>query len=319
MSATLSTHPPTIPSARDARAEAVRQFNRFYTLRIGVLREGLVGSEFSLTEARALWELAHQDGMTPSALSKALAVDAGYVSRIVRGFTRSGLVGGKSSPQDGRSRLLSLTVKGRRAFAFLNRRSHDESVAMMSGLSPLEQERLLQSMHIIEQLLGESVRAAAPFLIRTHRPGDIGWLVQRQAEVYVDEYGWDGSFEGFVADIAAKFVRNYDPRREQCWVAERGGERAGAVMVVARSRTIGQLRMLLVESSARGLGIGGRLVEECIRFARQARYRKLVLWTYSILLSARKIYEGAGFRLVKEEPSHSFGCDLVGQFWELKL
>jgi DNA-binding MarR family transcriptional regulator/GNAT superfamily N-acetyltransferase len=300
-------------------AGAVRQFNRFYTRRIGVLRESLLDSEFSLTEARVLWELAHRAALTPTTLNLELGLDAGYLSRILRDFDRRGLVRRTLSPEDRRRRVLTLTGKGTRAFAALNRRSQNEIVAMLRGLSAREQERLLRSMEAIEGLLGGSGRRGDPFLIRTHRPGDLGWVVQRHAEVYAEEYGWDGMFEAMVAGIAAKFIRDFDPRREQCWIAERDGERAGAVLLTARSAHVAQLRLFLVERAARGHGIGKGLAEECIRFARVAGYRKVVLWTNSILVAARGIYEALGFRLVRQEPHHSFGCDLIGQFWELKL
>ena len=306
-------------SAVGERAAAVRQFNRFYTRRIGVLQESLLRSDFSLTEARVLWELANNGPLKPGQLSAGLGLDAGYVSRILANFGRLRLVVRTASPADGRSSLLSLTPKGRRAFAVLDRKSHDEVVAMINALTPCEQDRLLQSMRSIEALLGEGNRSAAPYLIRTHRPGDIGWVVQRHAELYAEEYGFNEAFEALVADIAAKFARGFNARVEQCWIAERDGERVGSVLVAAQSKTAAQLRLLLVEPSARGMGIGARLVQECIRFAAQARYKKVVLWTNSILVAARKLYQDAGFQLVREEPHHSFGCDLTGQFWELRL
>ncbi len=307
----------------DQRVEAVRRFNRFYTQQIGVLNEGLLRSPFSLTEVRVLYELAHHEQPTATELGKALGLDAGYLSRILRGFDRQGLIERKPSEADGRQSLLGLTEQGRQAFATLNARSRDEIGAMLGDLSAVEQQHLLEAMHAIEGLLrapADHDRAAkASYLLRPHQPGDMGWVVHRHGILYAQEYGWDERFEALVASIVAKFIQHYDPKRERCWIAEKEGEIVGCVFLVQQSKTVAKLRLLLVEPKARGLGIGTRLVSECGRFARLVGYRKITLWTNSVLQAARHVYEEAGFRLVREESHHSFGHDLIGQTWELKL
>ena len=301
------------------RVDAVRSFNRFYTKRIGVLHGGLLGSPFSLTEVRVLYELAHRDRPTATELSGELGLDAGYLSRILRGFDRRGLVAKVRSEADGRQSLLSLTARGRKAFAPLNTRAHDEVEAMLSRLSPGEQGLLIEAMRTIQTLLGGRSEPRVPYLLRPHQPGDMGWVVHRHGALYAQEYGWDETFEALVAEITAKFIRHFDPKRERCWIAERDGEIVGSVFLVQRSKTVGQLRLMYVEPKARGLGIGSRLVDECVRFARQVGYRKVVLWTNSVLDAARHIYEKAGFRLIHSEPHTSFGHDLIGETWELAL
>ena len=301
------------------RVEAVRHFNRFYTRQIGVLREGLLRSPFSLAEVRVLYEIAHRDEPTAAELSKDLGLDAGYLSRILRDFTRKGLVEKRPSKSDGRLCLLRLTRKGRKEFAALNARQDEEVGAMLNELSGEDHARLVESMRTIQGLLGPQTEQKVPYILRPHHPGDMGWVVHRHGVLYAQEYGWDEHFEALVAEIVAKFIRDYDPKRERCWIAERHGEVVGSVFLVKRSKTVAQLRLLLVEPKARGLGVGKRLVEECVRFARQAGYRKIMLWTNDVLDAARHIYEQAGFRLVKEEAHHSFGHDLVGQNWELTL
>ena len=299
--------------------DAVRRFNRFYTKQIGVLHEGLLGSPYTLTEVRVLYELAHRESPTAAELSKELGLDPGYVSRILRGFKKRGLLAKTRSTTDGRRSLLSLTARGRRAFAPLNQRSHDDVETMLSALSGLEQLRLSQAMQTVEMLLGARVEPKVPYLLRPHQPGDMGWVVHRHGVLYAKEYGWDETFEALVAEIVAKFIRGFDPKRERCWIAEREGEVVGSVFLVRHSETVAQLRLMYVEPKARGLGIGSRLVDECIRFARQVGYRKMTLWTNSVLAAARYIYRKAGFRLVHEESHHSFGHDLVGETWELDL
>jgi len=301
------------------RIEAVRRFTRFYTRQIGVLHEGLLNSPFSLAEARVLYELAHRQTPTAAELGKGLGLDAGYLSRILRGFVKDGLLAKTPSKEDGRQALLSLTAKGRAAFAPLDRRSRDEVGAMLGDLAPDAQTRLIEAMRTVEALLARPAGPPAPYMLRPHRPGDIGWIVHRHAALYAQEYGWDESFEALVAEIGAKFLRDFDIRRERCWIAERDGEAVGSVLLVRQSDAVAKLRLLIVEPAARGLGIGHRLVDECIRFARQAGYRRLTLWTNDILVAARHIYEAAGFRLVEEEKHRSFGHDLVGQNWERDL
>jgi len=301
------------------RVGAVRRFNRFWTRQIGVLREGYLESSFSLTEVRVLYELAHREETTASELGEELGLDAGYLSRVLRGFEKHGLIHKRPSEADGRRRLLRLTERGREAFAPLEARSRNDIGAMLGSLSVAEQERLVGAMRTIEELLSARPDPAVPYLLRPHWPGDMGWVVHRHGVLYAREYGWDERFEALVAEIVAQFIQQYDPRRERCWIAERDDEIVGCVLLVRESEEIAKLRLLLVEPKARGLGIGSRLVEECIRFARQAGYRKITLWTNDVLSSARRIYEGLGFRLVREEPHHSFGHDLVGQTWELML
>jgi DNA-binding MarR family transcriptional regulator/GNAT superfamily N-acetyltransferase len=306
-------------NAADPRVDAVRRFNRLYTRRIGALRAGLLDSPFSLAEARLLYELAHRECPAAADLARDLGLDAGYLSRLLRGLERRRLISRERSKSDARQSLLSLTAAGRRTFATLDARSSAEVRALLGKLSDAGQRRLVGAMRDVERLLGAAPEPKAPYLLRPHRPGDMGWVVHRHGALYAQEYGWDERFEALVATIVAKFIDDFDPQRERCWIAERDGEIVGAVFLVKKAPTVAQLRMLYVEPGARGLGIGKRLVDECERFARDKGYRKLVLWTNSVLHAARHIYETAGYRLVAEEPHHSFGHRLVGQNWELKL
>ena len=301
------------------RVESVRRFNRFYTRQIGALSEHLLESPYSLAEARIIYELAQREKATATELGGELGLDAGYLSRLLAAFKKSGLIARKPSETDGRQSVIWLTEKGRKAFAELNGRSHNEIEALLSRLSPTDQNRLIEAMRVIEGLLGAQPEQKVPYIIRPHQPGDMGWVTHRHGVLYNDEYGWDEEFEALVAEITAKFIKNFDPKRERCWIAERNGEIAGSVFLVKKSKSVAQLRLLLIEPSARGMGIGKRLVNECVRFARQTGYKKIILWTNSQLITARHIYEEAGFRLVQEEAHHSFGHDLVGQNWELKL
>lgn len=301
------------------RVEAVRCFNRFYTRQIGVLHESLLRSSFSLTEARVIYELAHHEAAAARDLSRELGLDAGYLSRILSGFQKRGLIDKQPSPTDGRQNVLFLTEEGREAFARLNSRSRLEIEIMLGRLSGTDQARLIEAMGTIETLLGARPENRIPYILRPHQPGDMGWVVQRHGLLYSEEYGWDQRFEAFVAGIVSEFIQNYDPKKERCWMVEMGGTIVGSVFVVKQSDGVAKLRMLIVDPKARGLGIGARLVDECVRFARQAGYRKLTLWTNSILLAARHLYEKAGFRLVHEEAHHSFGHDLVGENWDLDL
>lgn len=299
--------------------ETVRRFNRFYTRQIGLLREGLLDSPFSLTEVRVLYELAHRDKLTAAELGKDLGLDRGYLSRTLQSFEKRSLIKKTRSQIDGRQSFLALTVRGRKFFAPLNARSQKGAEEMLSSLSAGEQRGLIEAMETIERLLTNKPEPKVPYILRSHHPGDMGWIVHRHAVVYSQEYGWDEDFEAQAAQIVADFIKNFDAKSERCWIAERDGEIVGSVFLVKKSKTVGQLRLLLVEPKARGLGIGKRLVGECIRFARQKGYRKIVLWTNSILGAARHIYEEADFRLVQEQPHHSYGHNLVGQNWELKL
>ena len=303
------------------RISAIRRFNRFFTRQIGVLREGLLHSPYSLTEARIIYELAHRDVVTAAYLGRELGLDAGYLSRIVSRLEQQGLLDRLPSESDGRQRLLRLTPAGEQAFALLDQRARDEVGEMLHNLSEEEQQRLLTSMQTIESVFdkGKSFKFAEPFFLRSHESGDMGWVTHRHGVLYKQEYGWDERFEALVAQVVSDFINNYNPARERCWIAEMGGEIVGSVFVVQASETVAKLRLLLVEPKARGLGLGSRLVEECIRFARRHGYKKMMLWTNSILVAARHIYERAGFKLVAQEAHHSFGHDLIGETWELVL
>ncbi|MFW6088809.1 MAG: bifunctional helix-turn-helix transcriptional regulator/GNAT family N-acetyltransferase [Gemmatimonadota bacterium] len=312
-----------MPQDRDIerRIADVRRFNRFYTRQIGVLREGLLESPFSLTEVRVLHELAHHDETTATHLSAELDLDAGYLSRILRRFQDDGLVETRPSEADGRRKLLSLTERGMETYAPLSAASNREIEAMLGRLSDPEQRRLIDAMRDIEELLGAEPEHRVAYILRPHQPGDMGWVVHRHGVLYNREYGWDERFEALVAEIVATFVHTYDPRRDRCWIAEKDGENVGCVFLVHHPEREGvaRLRLLLVEPKARGLGIGKRLVHECTRFARRAGYDRITLWTNSVLDAARHIYIAEGYELVDEKPHHSYGHDLVGQTWELDL
>jgi DNA-binding MarR family transcriptional regulator/N-acetylglutamate synthase-like GNAT family acetyltransferase len=301
------------------RAAAVRRFNRFYTHRIGVLPEKLLQSPFSLTEVRVLYELAQRARPAASGIAKDLGLDAGYLSRILRGFETRGLVRRTPSETDARQSLLALTPKGRKIFAALDKASTQEVNGMLVTLSEEQQNRLLGAMRTIEDILNPAPEAKVPYILRPPQPGDMGWVVQAHGMLYAREHGWNEEFEALVAEIVAKFIRQFDARRERCWIVEREGRNVGCVFLVRESDEEAKLRLLLVEAEARGLGIGKRLVDECIRFARRAGYRRITLWTNDVLHAARHIYEQAGFRLVEEKPHHSFGHDLVAQTWQIDL
>jgi DNA-binding MarR family transcriptional regulator/predicted GNAT family N-acyltransferase len=298
---------------------AVRAFNRFYTRKLGVLDQHLSKSPYSLSEARVLYELAHRDELAAKEIGSELGLDPGYLSRIVQSFEDSGLITRKPLPTDRRQFRLSLTTKGRQAFAKLNRASQDDVAAMLAPLSTDDGRRLTEAMATIEHLLEPARGERAPFLLRSHRIGDMGWVTSRQGIAYAEEYGWDISYEALVAEICAQFIKAYDPSREHCWIAETGGEPVGSVFLVKSSDKVAKLRLLMVEKKARGLGVGRALVEQCIRAAREKGYVKMTLWTQSCLLAARDIYRQAGFRKVAEEKHHSFGVDLVGETWEMEL
>lgn len=295
----------------------VRGFNRFYTRQLGLLRPGYLSSPFSLTEVRVLYELAHRDGPTAAELASDLGLDAGYLSRILQRFGKRGMLSREASDRDARRSHLSLTAKGRKEFAPLEALAAREIAAMLKKLAAEDRRQLTEAMQSIEKLLGE--RQASGYILREHRPGDMGYVVHRHGLLYAQEYGYDMTFEALVAEIVAKFVQNFDPKCERCWIAETDGAIAGSVFLVKKSKSVAKLRLLLVEPSARGLGIGRRLVEECIRFARDKGYKKVVLWTQSELTAARRIYEKAGFRLIASEAHHSFGKDLVAETWEILL
>ncbi len=300
------------------QVSAIRAFNRFYTRKIGVV-DGMASSPFSLAEARVLYELAHREQPTATDIRKELGLDAGYMSRILRDFARRRLVTREQSRADERQRILSLTTKGRREFVSLNESSNRDVAATLEELSPTARKQLVDAVERVGRLLGNKADLRTPYLLRPHQPGDLGWIVHRQAILYAEEYGWDGTYEALAAEVVAQFIKNYDPKRERAWVAEKDGERVGAVFVAKESDKTAKLRLLHVEAEARGLGIGKRLVGECVRFARQAGYQKMTLWTQSILRAARHIYKEAGFQVVREERHHSFGKDLTAETWELNL
>jgi DNA-binding MarR family transcriptional regulator/N-acetylglutamate synthase-like GNAT family acetyltransferase len=299
---------------------AIRHFNRFYTGQIGLLQQGLLDTPFSLTEVRLLYEIAHHGGITASALSSGLSLDPGYLSRILAKFEKRGWIRRHTSSADRRQTLLNLTAKGAATFRPLEERSNQQVREMIAPVSSTGQRQLVEAMHSIEQILVPAPASADPYLLRAHQPGDMGWVVFRHGLLYSEEYHYDERFEALVAGIVAEFVEKFDPKHERCWIAERNGERVGSVYLVRKSATLSKLRLLLVEPSARGLGIGRRLVEECIRFARQTGYKKMILWTQSELKAARAIYQQAGFQKTAEEKHDSWGRKgLVAETWELKL
>jgi DNA-binding MarR family transcriptional regulator/GNAT superfamily N-acetyltransferase len=303
----------------EQRVAAVRRFNRFYTRQIGLLQESYLKSQFPLSQVRVLYELAHRERPTATELGRELGLDPGYLSRILRLFERRGFLKRTPSKADGRQSHLFLTARGQAAFAPLNTRSREEIGSMLRALRARDQVRLVDSMRAIEGVLGAQPEKKVPYLLRPHRPGDMGWVVSRHGALYAQEYGWDETFEALVAGIVKKFIEHYDPRKERCWIAEKDGEPVGSVFLVKQSPTVAKLRLMLVEPKARGLGIGARLVDECVRFAGQTGYGKITLWTNSVLRAARRIYKEAGFRLVRQERHRSFGHDLVGETWDLKL
>ncbi len=295
---------------------AVRRFNRFYTRRIGVLQPGYLGSPFPLPQARVLYELGQRGECTASELGADLDLDLGYLSRLLQGLRRQGLVQGEALKEDARRVHLSLTARGRRAYQSLDARSREEVAGMLGKLAAPEQARLVGALQAVEGVLEKK---PLEIRLRGHRPGDMGWVVQAHGRLYFEEYGWDERFEALVAGIASAFVKNFDKERERCWIAEMDGEPVGSVFLVKESKTVAKLRLLIVEPKARGRGLGKRLVEECIAFARARGYRKLVLWTQSNLAAARKIYAGTGFKRVKQQPHREFGVRLLGEYWELEL
>ena len=315
MSSTAMVAPPV-----GDEVPAVRAFNRFWTQQIGLLQAGLVDTPYSLTEARVLFEVAQREATDLADLRGALQLDAGYLTRVVGRLKDAGLITTRRSPDDGRRQVIRLTDRGRAEFGMLDARSSDATAAMLEGVPAAVRRRLVAAMATIEGLLAP--RPSEPpraYLLREPGPGDLGWMVQRNAAIYAAEYGWDQSYEALVARIVADFAHHHEPARERAWIAEMDGEPVGCVLCVRRDDETAQLRILLVDPAARGLGIGARLVEECIRFARNAGYRSLVLWTNNVLVSARRLYEAAGFELVDEDAHHSFGHDLRGQTWRLDL
>jgi DNA-binding MarR family transcriptional regulator/GNAT superfamily N-acetyltransferase len=309
----------------DDRVTAVRRFNRFYTRQIGVLRKTFLDSPYSLGEARVLYEIASRRAPTASAIARVLDLDAGYLSRLLRNFERRGLIRRKTSPRDARQSHLSLTPQGRRAYVPLERRSQRDAATMLERLPAAAQSRLIAAMHAIYGLLDgdvaarESRGAGEKYTLRAPVPGDFGWIVRRHAELYAQEYGWTEPFEGLCAQIVADFANDYDAKRERCWIAEMAGEPVGCVFLVKDSAKVARVRLLLVDPKARGLGLGARLVDECVRFARRAGYKKITLWTHSILTAARHVYQKAGFRLTGTERHKSWGQPVTSEFYDLDL
>jgi DNA-binding MarR family transcriptional regulator/GNAT superfamily N-acetyltransferase len=302
-----------------AQIDRVRAFNRDYTRRIGVLSEGLLDSAYSLTEARVMYEIAHRHDVTAGELAEELNLDRGYLSRILKGFETRKLVARTPAPEDGRRQHLRLTPAGTRAFVSLETSSREQVRGMLAALDDERRRALLEAMDTIQNALGEKSQPDQQLTLRGHRPGDMGWVVQRHGEIYHQEYGWNEEFEALVAEITAEFVRKLDVTRERCWIAEHDGRRVGCIFLVGKDATTAKLRLLLVEPDARGLGVGRTLVAECVRFAREAGYQKILLWTQENLTAARRIYKNEGFVKTAQEPHHSFGHDLVGETWELEL
>jgi len=308
---------------RQERIAAVRRFNRFYTRQLGVLRKTYLDSSYSLGEARLLYEIAQRRSPTATEIVRALDLDAGYLSRVLQNFEKRGLIQRQVSARDTRQSHVALSASGRKAFAPLERRSQREAGATLEKLKPADQARLVTAMHTIETLLGgqsdTKLAKTAQIKLREPVPGDFGWIVTRHAEIYAQEYGWVAPFEGVCAQIVADFVNNHDRKRERCWIAELGGERVGTVMLAKDSANVARIRLLLLEPEARGIGLGARLVDECVRFARRAGYKKITLWTHSVLTAARHIYQKAGFKLMRTERHRSWGKPVVSEHWDLAL
>jgi DNA-binding MarR family transcriptional regulator/N-acetylglutamate synthase-like GNAT family acetyltransferase len=308
----------TSPSPEDVAA--VRRFSRFYTRQLGLLAESMHASPYSLSEARVLYELAHGRDITASDLIRELGLDAGYLSRMLKKFEDQGLIRRTPDEDDARRAVITLTPKGHAAFAPLDRGSHEGVVAMLEKVAPPDRPRLVTATKTIARLLGEPAPAPEPYILRGLETGDAGWITHRQAVIYAREYGWtDLRFEALVAEILSKFINNFDPKHERAWIAERDGEVVGSVFISRASPEVAQLRLLYVDPSARGLGLGRRLVDESIRFSRARGYKTLMLWTHDILVPAIRIYAAAGFKLIKEERHNEFGHDVNGQFWEMAL
>lgn len=308
-----------LDSSFEQRVTAVRRFSRFYTRQIGLLQDGLLDTQFSLTQARVLYELAQQQTCTATELAAALGLDHGYLSRILRLFDERGLVAKRRGNEDGRQVVLSLTTKGRLAIAKLDQLSQHEMAAMLGKMGEAEQIRVVAAMDTIERLIGPSTEDAPAFSLREHRPGDMGWVVARHGALYPAEYGWDNHIEALTAEIVAGFLKNFDPARERCWIAEMDGEPVGSIFLVRDNDAVARVRLLIVDPRARGLGIGRRLVEEAVAFARKAGYSSVTLWTHKVLTAARMIYVKAGFKLVEEWVHDEFGKLETSETWQLDL
>ena len=310
-----------LPAVLTNDVAVFRRFNRMYTRFIGTLNEGLLNSPYSLAEARVVYELATRDAPKAREIAEELGMDAGYLSRLLGKFERDGLLKRKASELDGRYANLTLTARGRAAFKKLNAGSEEQAQTVLEGLAPSGRMQLIDCMRRVEGILTKTDRSRVPYILRPHRVGDMGWIVHREGVGYAEQYGWDETFEALVARIVDQFVTNFDPSRERCWIAEIDGAHVGHIFLVKHPEEpdTAKLRLLFVEPSARGMGLGDALVKECLRFARSVGYKRVVLWTQSILAAAHRIYEKAGFQLVEQKPHRSFGKDLVGETWELWL
>jgi DNA-binding MarR family transcriptional regulator/GNAT superfamily N-acetyltransferase len=303
----------------EGQIAAIRSFSRFYTRKLGIIEPKLLRSPWTLQEARIIYEIAQHEGCTATDLTRTLGLDPGFLSRTLQALQRRQIVTRRSSKTDRRASELALTAKGRAAFTELDRRSRREVADLLGTLDDRQREAVVHAMTTIAHTLEPPAQKPAGFLLRSHRPGDIGWVTSRHGAIYAQEYGWDIGFEALVAEIAAQFIKSYDPSCEHCWIAEIDGEPVGSIFLVNGSNGVAKIRLLLVERKARGLGVGRALVGQCIRFAREAGYHSITLWTQSILVAARDIYQRAGFRLTAEEKHDSFGVDLVGETWDMKL
>jgi DNA-binding MarR family transcriptional regulator/GNAT superfamily N-acetyltransferase len=310
---------PALARQDPQRVAAVRRFNRFYTQHLGVLNDGFLDSPFSLTQARVLYEIRQRGSSTATDLGRDLGLDGGYLSRVLAQFEKSGLIRKERSPTDGRQSFLSITAMGRKAMEHLERRTVQQVGDVLHRLSGPEQNRLVSAMRSVERMIGPEPKAADDIVLREPKPGDLGWIVARHATLYQEEYGWAGNFEGICAQIVADYAAKFDPARERCWIAEMDGENVGSVFLVKDTDEIARLRLLLVDPVARGRGLGTRLTDECIRFAKACGYRGITLWTHSVLTPARHIYAKAGFTLTSSEKKKSFGKDVVSEIWDLKL
>jgi DNA-binding MarR family transcriptional regulator/GNAT superfamily N-acetyltransferase len=298
---------------------AVRRFNRFYTQHLGVLRSDWLDSPFSLTEARVLYEIRQRDRATATEIGRDLGLDAGYMSRILRRFHKAGLIRKEASPDDGRQSFLTITARGRKAFDPLEQQTERQVGGVLGRLPAPEQDQLVAAMSAIERMIGSAPEQPGEIVLREPKPGDLGWIVQRHAELYLQEYGWAENFEGICAQIVADYVKNFDPACERCWIAEMDGRNVGCIFLVKDSEKVARLRLLLVDPAARGRGLGTRLTDECVRFARDCGYQRITLWTHQILTAARHVYQQAGFRLTSSEAKKSFGKDVVSEYWDMTL
>ena len=306
--------------AHDAqRIAAVRRFNRFYTHHLGVLSDGYLDSPFSLTQARVLYEIRQRGSAIATEIGRDLGLDAGYLSRLLGQFEKSGLIRKERSPSDGRQSFLSITAMGRKAMELLERRTVRQIGDVLHRLSDPQQDRLVTAMRTVERMTAPQAQAPREIVLREPRPGDLGWVVARHATLYAEEFGWGENFEGLCAQIVAEFVANHDARRERCWIAEMDGENVGSVFLVKDTDEIARLRLLMVDPAARGRGLGTRLTDECIRFAKTCGYRGITLWTHGVLTAARHVYSKAGFTLTSSEKRKSFGKAVVSEIWDLKF